>query len=161
MVEGDSARHPRVIVVDGSRDDLIAHALRLASEYEVQIVQCDDVYMAVAEMAAAGSDAVLLVGRLDEMARENGRLFALAARNGARCCCVLESGCPAGRASVLAAVRSGVSLVAGVDEIGCALKEWLTSSGCRSKPSDSHLLEDEFRATEAELNALLGLDVDE
>ena len=160
MVEGDSARHPRIIVVDGSRDGLVAQALRLASEHEVEIAQCDDVYSAVAEMATSRG-SVLLVGRLDEMAREKGRLFALAARHKAQCCCVLEPERCAEAAGVLAAVAGGVSLVARAEEVGRVLKDWLTWNRCRSKPAGSTFIEDEFRATEAELNALLGRDSDE
>ena len=161
MVEGDSARHRRVIVVDGRRDGLVGQTLRLTSDYDVEITQCDDVYSAVAELAAPGKSAVLLVGQLRELARENGRLFALAERNRAQCCCVLEPGRPAAQADVLAAIGGNVSLVAQAEELERVVQEWLAQSRCRERPAGCNLADDEFRATEAELRALLERDVDE
>ena len=161
MVEGDSARHPRVIVVDGPRDDLVAPALRLTSEYDVEITRCDDIYSAVAELAAPGKSGILLVGQLRDMARENGRLFALAERNQARCCCVVEPNRPAAEADMVAAIRGRVSLVVRPEEIERVVREWLAWSGCRGRSTACNLADDEFRATEAELRALLERDVDE
>jgi hypothetical protein len=157
MVEGDSARHPYVVVVGDARDDLVTHVLRLAREYEIGATRCDDVYSAVVELAAQGSRRLWVIGRFREMARENSRFFTLAARNGARCCCLVDQDSPTGRSGVLAAVRTGVLLVARMEEIEPILEAWLASGGCHS----GGLAEEEFRATEAELDALLGHGADE
>ncbi len=161
MVEGDLARHPYVIVVGDARDDLVAQTLRLAGEYEVDVTRCDDIYAAVAELAAPGHGGVLLVGRFRELARQRGRLFALAARHRARSCCLLESDASARQGDILSAVRAGIVLVGCVEEIEPILEDWLACNGGRqSGPGRRGLTDDEFRATEAELNALLGREVD-
>jgi hypothetical protein len=154
MVEGDSARHPCVVVVGDTRDDLVAQTLRLTSEYEVDVTRCDDVYAAVAALAVRGEGSILLVGRFRDLAREDGRLFALAARNGTCCCSLLDSDGPAGPGDVLAAIRAGVSFVGRIEEVEPVLEEWLTCNACRG------LTDDEYRATEAELNALLERRID-
>ena len=160
MVEGDSARHPCVVVVGDTRDDLVAQTLRLASEYEVDVAQCDDVYSAVVELAARRRSCVLLVGPFRDMAKEAGRLFALASRGGARCCCLLERNDPAGQGDVLAAVRAGVLLAGRVEEVELILRDWLAGNGCHRELGCHSLTDDEYRATEAELNALLGRETD-
>lgn len=156
MVEGDSGRHACVMVVGDTRDDLVGQTLHLAGDYEVNVVRCADIYAAAAELAAQGDGRVLLTGWFRELAGENGRLFALAARHGACCCCVLERQDPGRRGDISAAVRAGVLLVGRFEEIEPILADWLARvSGSRRRADD------EFRATEAELNALLGREVDE
>jgi hypothetical protein len=160
MVEGDSARHPCVVVVGDTRDDLVVQTLRLTSEYEVDVARCDDIYSTVVELAARGRRCVLLIGRFRDMAKEAGRLFALASRSGARCCCLLERNDPAGQGDVLAAVRAGVWLAGRVEEIEPILRDWLAGNGCHRGLGGGCLTDDEYRATEAELNALLGREID-
>jgi len=162
MVEGDSARHLCMIVVGGARDDFVAQALRLAREYDVSVTRCDDVYSAVVDLAAPGRRDVLLVGPFREMARESGRFFALAARTGARCCCLLGREVSGAPRDVLAAVRAGVLIVTQVEEIEPILADWLAHRICHSGGLGTRgLVGEEFRATEAELNALLGRGADE
>jgi hypothetical protein len=162
MVEGDSARHPCIVVVGDARDDFVAQILHLAREYEVDVTQCDDVYAAVVGLAANDARCVLVAGRFREMARENGRFFTLVARTGTRCCCLLDQEAFVGHSSALAAMRTGVSLVTAVDEIEPILADRLARRVCRSGGFGNQLLVDEeLRATEAELNALLGHEADE
>jgi len=158
MVEGDSARHPCVLVVGEARDELVAETLYVTRAYEVDVTRCDDVYWAVAELARRPHGRVLLVGRFAELAREQGRLFALAVRDGARCCCLLDRHHPAAPADVLIAGRASVSFIGRAEQIEPVLADWLAGHACRG---GCRLTDDEFRATEAELNALLGREVDD
>jgi len=120
--------------------------------------RCNDVYDATAELALLRDRCVLVVGPLGELAKEGCRFFAVAARNSARCCALLGAGPPAEPHVVSTAVRAGV-LVVGADEIRSVLETWLAGGGCPS--STAIRLDEEHRATEAELNALLGQDIDE
>jgi len=126
----------------------------VAAEYELAVARCDDVYSAVAELACRRRCA-LVVGRLAELTKENGQFFHVAARNEARCAVLLEA---AERRSVLTAVRAGAWLMDSADELGAVVETWLTGPG--HPPSLSRPAREEFRATEAELDALLGQDVD-
>lgn len=161
MVEGDSKSHLCVLLVGAVRDDLMGQLAQLACEYEAALVRCDDVYAAVAELASPEERYILAIGRLRELAREDGRFFSIAARNAARCCGVLEKNVPLERDEVLAAVRSGVAVVAQTDEIRGVFEDWLgVDGGLDPLDALSGLASEEFRASEAELNALLGLDTD-
>jgi hypothetical protein len=162
MVEGDSARHPCMVVVGDARDDFVRQALYLAREYDVDVTRCDDVYSAVVELAALADRRVLVAGRFREMAKEGGRFFTLTAQAGGRCCCLLGRDVGAGLGSVLVAVRTGALIVTHVKEIEPILADWLARRICRSGGLGTRgLVGEEFRATEAELNALLGRGADE
>ncbi|MBN1360191.1 MAG: hypothetical protein JW993_06345 [Sedimentisphaerales bacterium] len=161
MVEGDSARHPCVLVVGDALDELVAQTLRVANEYEVDVTRCDDIYWAVAELAGRRHGSVLLVGRFGALAREHGRLFVVSVRNGARCCCLLDRDNPSGQDRLLAAGQAGVVFIGRVEEVESILVDWLAGHRCRDGVGGCWLTDDEFRATEAELNALLGREVDD
>ncbi len=160
MVEGDLGRHLAVIVVAAARDPLTTSVARQAADSEVEAVRCDDVYTAVAELALSRGRCILVVGRLGELARERYRFFAIAARNNARCCALAGAGAAAERSVILAAIRAGVSVVGTVDEIKGVFDAWLAGGGCDSSDAVVHL-DEEYRATDAELNALLGHEGDE
>jgi len=156
MVEGDLGR--RLIAVGGLQDRWVTEVLRMAAEYEVAAVCSDDIYTAVAELAGDRCRCVLVVGPLRELARENGHFFRVAARNGARCAVLLEKPGAAERNDVLAAVRAGAWVIDTIDEVQRGVETWLAGPAC--PPGVSRVVHEEFRATEAELDALLGQDAD-
>ena len=156
MVEGDSGC--RLIAVGDLQDPLATEALRVAAEFEVAAVRCDDVYTAVAELAGGPRCCTLVVGPLRELARENNHFFLVAARHGARCVVLLEPPGTTERRDVLTAVRAGAWVIDALAEVREVVASWLAGPGCR--PGTSRLAPDEFRATEAELDALLGQEAD-
>lgn len=160
MVEGDLG-HPLVIIAVATGQDVLTVDLsRLADEYEVDMIRCEDVYAAVAELALSRDRRALVVGRLRELAKEKRRLFGIAARHGARCCALLDPETSAQRSAILAALRAGVSVVETTAEIQNVLAAWLAGKEARCS-APIVCFDEEYRATEAELNALLGQETDE
>jgi hypothetical protein len=100
----------------------------------------------------------MVVGRLADLALEKGRFFGLARENGVHCCCLLDQATTAGREEVLVAAREGTHLAGNVEEIRSVLDAWLAAGGCDAAGG---FLNEEDRATEAELRALLGQETDE
>lgn len=156
MVEGDLAR--RLIAVGDSHDRWVTDVLRVVAEYELAAARCDDIYAAVADLAGDHGGRALVVGSLRELARENGQFFRVAARNGARCGVLLEGSGAAERRDVLVAVRAGAWVIDTIDEVRVIVETWLAGPGCPLGAPRS--VGDEFRATEAELDALLGQKAD-
>jgi hypothetical protein len=156
MVEGELGR--RLIAVGGAQDRLATEALRVAAEYEVAAARCDDIYTAVAELAGGGRRWSLVVGPLRELARGNSQFFRVAARNGARCAVLLEQPGAAERRDVLAAVGAGAWVIETIDDLQGVVVTWLAGPGC--PPGVSRSVHEEFQATEAELDALLGQEAD-
>lgn len=161
MAGGSSGLGLRLVVVGDPRSEFVRTMVRLACECEVQAVQCHDVYSAVAEMGGLSGRRTLIVGTMRELTRENGRFFELAAADAIRCCCLLDARTTAGRDGVLAASRAGATVIGDLREAEDVLTEWLAGDGHRPErlaPQD--LLDDDLRATEAELSALLGPQTD-
>jgi hypothetical protein len=117
-------------------------------------MRCDDVYAVVATTAGAGDRPTLVLGRIQDLSRENGRFFPLAAANGVCCCCLLDPSPAARQGLVYAALQAGTLVVAAVGEVRAILQDWLADG--RRRPNLRALPEDDLRATEAELSALLG-----
>ena len=158
MVEGDPGRRLCVIVLRALRRQLVAEVTRLAAEYEVDVTLCDDVYAAVAELARSAGSGALVIGQLCELAKENGRLFRVGVRNGARCCVWLDAESPGGRTEVLSVVRAGASVVERMEEIRGVIEDWLARTG--RHPDRTRATDEAWLASEAELNALLGQEAD-
>jgi hypothetical protein len=161
MTGGSSGIDPCFVVVGDPCSEFVRTMVRLAREYQVEAVLCDDVYSAVVATARAGGRTTLVVGSIRELAREDNRFFQLAEANSLRCCCLMEKGAVLESAGMLNAVRTGAAIVSEAREVRAVLKEWLATGGHRAvRKSLYDLAEEDLRATEAELAALLGQGTD-
>ena len=161
MAGGRSGRGPLVIVVGDPCSEFVRTMVRLAREREVEAVPCDDAYSAVAEIGGLVDRRVLIVGTMRELTRENGRFFELAAADAIRCCCFVDTRTAAGRDGILSASRAGAAVISDLREAEDVLTEWLAGDGRRpGRLAPQDLLDDDLRATEAELSALLGQETD-
>jgi hypothetical protein len=156
MAGGNSGLTPRVIVVGDPGSELVREMVRLAREYEVEAVPCDDVYAAVAQAARSAARRVMIVGTVRELTREESRLFPVAAANAVRCCCLIERGAMVGRAALLSALRAGAAIAGETREVRAVLEDWLAGR----RPDPRNVFDDDVRATPAELSALLGHETD-
>ncbi len=157
MAGGSLGLGPRVIVVGDPCSEFVRTMVRLAREHEVEAVPCDDAYSAVAEIGGLADRRALIVGTMRELTRENGRFFELAATDAIRCCCFLDTRTAAGRDGVLSASRAGAAVISDPREAEDVLTEWLADDGRRpGRLAPQDLLDNDLRATEAELSALLG-----
>ena len=152
MLAGDSHLQPGVVVVGSKRARVVTETLQLADEYELDVIRCADVYSTAAELAKDSRRCLMVIGTLGELAREEGRFFALAETGGAD---------GTEREQVLMAVRGGAQLVGQAEELRSALDAWLAAGGCRAEGGDAEFLDEDCRATEAEISALLGQEKDE
>jgi hypothetical protein len=150
-----------MVVVGDPCSEFVRAMVRLAREYQVEAIHCDDVYSAVAATARAAGRRTLVVGPMRELAREDSRFFQLAEINALRCCCLMEKGPMAGSNGMLRALRAGAALVGDAREVRPIFTDWLNHGGDRPvHRSLCDLTTDDLRATEAELSALLGQGTD-
>ena len=147
-----------MIVVGDRSDALVRTTVQLAEEYELDTACCHDVYSAVAELADVEVGAAMVIGQFDELKRENEALFALVGRSRTACCCLLDAESIADRKAILYAVRVGVRLMGEVSEVRECLERWLATDRCGVGNEGLDIAD--CRATEAELEALLGQETD-
>ncbi len=164
MVEGD-LKLDRCLIAVGDLDPTAAGDLvRLAGEYEIGLAGCADSYTAVAALAARSGRSTLVVGRLTELTRENAAFFSIAARNGARCCCLRKCDGFSDHERVVAALQAGAYLVNGNGDLAAAVRDWLAAETRRAEAQAARRPahgDDDFRTTDAELSALLGPEMDD
>jgi len=153
MTRRSSGRDSLVIVVGDPEQDFVREMVRVTRECGLEPARCDDVYAAVVTTAGGGDRPTLVLGRMSDLSRENGRFFPLAAANGVRCCCLLDPSPAARQGPVCAALQAGTLVVAAVGEVRALLQDWLAEG---RRPNPHALPQDDLHATEAELSALLG-----
>lgn len=167
--KGNSGLGSCVVVVGAPGSEFVRTTVRLAREWAIDAVPCDDVYSAVVGLAGQVGRRVLVLGGIRELTRENGAFFSIASAHAVQCCCLLDKSSSAKRRAMLAALRAGASVIGDVQEVGGVLREWLAMAGqggsprARNASQTKRLSHDtpgtvyeDLRATEAELNALLG-----
>jgi hypothetical protein len=157
----------RLVLVGAPGSELVQTLARLAREREIDAVPCANVYAAVVAVAQAAGRRVLVVGPMSELAVENVALLGIGAAQGVRCCCLLDPGRARGTQELRAAVRANATIVGTLAEARAVLQDWLAPAeppgtprpGRDASPTQRPVREetyDDWRATEAELSALLG-----
>ena len=174
------------IVVGGSSDEFVQCVMNSLGGCGVEAILCEDVYSAVGKAAVGRGSNGVVIGRLGQLGREQGRFFHIARRNGFACCCLADRDLPARRGQILSAIKAGVFVVTqpteilevlmelwGGDDVGPpdeqqpggaealldrAIEKLLTGGRAGSSGNSwvSHFFKDEFLATSDELDALFG-----
>ena len=153
----------QVIVVGSSADGFVRDVLNLSNGYDLDTVPCEDVYSCVSMLGR--SVGGLVVGRVEELSKEDGRLFDVARMYGYKCCCLVDRDVAGRQKELLKAMERGALLAAEAGQIG----EMLMKLSDRNSAADStgrgdgppagatsSFFKDEFLITRDEMDALLG-----
>lgn len=179
----DVASQLQAIVVGDSSDDIVRSGSNLLESYGLTVIRCPDIYSSVSRLREARGGVVL--GRFEELCREDGRFFEIARARGFSCCCFVDECFAGNRRELVEAIKRGVFIVAEAEEIEEALAtfagrikagepEGQNDAGlghirnvvdkilgdampAGSRPDvKSGFSKDEFKMTKAEVDALLG-----
>jgi len=101
----------RVILVGAESDQFIRFASALSNRLAVDLAVCRNLYEAVAELAASAARRGLVVGRLEQLSREKGRLFEKTAQTGWVCCCLAKRISGSARNQAIHAMQLGAIVV--------------------------------------------------
>ncbi len=160
MAENGASLGSCVIVVGEPGGELVQTIVQLTREREIGTVPCANVYEAVVAMAQAAGRRILVVGRIRDLAVDNGAFLRISAAHAARCCCLLEADQTAEPQDLLAASRGNATMVGAVPEVRAILRDWSATAGSPgAAPAQRPVREqgyEDLRATDAELRALLG-----
>ncbi len=160
MAKDEASLGSCVIVVGEPGSAWVQTVVQLAREREIDAVPCANVYRAVVAVAQAGGRRILVVGRIRDLAVDNGAFLRISAAHGARCCCVLEADQTAEPQDLRAASQGNATMVGAVPEVRAILRDWSAAAGPHEVPPVQRLARDQgyedLRATDAELRALLG-----
>ena len=101
----------RAIVVGAESETFISPATFLFQRIAVNYAVCQDLYEAVLELAGNPARRGIVIGRLEHLSRENGRLFEKAAKRGWVCCCLAKKISRGSRTQAIRAMKSGAIVV--------------------------------------------------
>ena len=153
-------------VVVGGADGFAADAVDVLSRRGIECVFCDDVYSAVGAFAGNGAGPMLVIGPLDELAKEQGRFFDIVRRRGYKCCCVADEGARDTDTMPLDE-RQDELAVCRADHLGRTIASLIDGDQIRRRfmrqlaRGDADENKGEIHTSRAEMEALLGLWVDE
>lgn len=166
MAKGNSNLPLLVMLVGGLADEFIGQAKNILERLGVEFGLCDNVYLAVGDLAKRDNRNVLIVGRIGLLSKEQGRLFHIARAKGYRICCFADRDLLRRKKLILKAIESGAYVIdkpAEIEEILMTLLKGIKvcSSAEKENRRASGFLKDEFLTTKAELDALLEVQSDE
>ena len=161
MKKSSSNQYLSVIVVGNRTDGFVRYVMDLLSDYGIEFVRCDDVYSAVGRLAKDTRGDILVVGRLEQLSREQGRLFHITSKNGGTCCCLADTGSAQKYLQALAAIETEAFVINEPEEIKELITRLFAGTLARSPRKKennkaSAFNKEDFLTTKAEMDALLG-----
>ena len=151
MKKTDSNQCLSAIVVGRSDDQLVGFVNQLLSQYQVRFTCCENIYMAVVEMAKSDRSNVLVIGRFSDLSREQGFFLKKTCEKHIFCCCFADKNLRNRQFQISAVNQTNTFIVKEPAEIEEVIKRLLTGSS-----GPSAFMKDDFLTTKAELDALLG-----
>ena len=137
------------ILIGQPSDDFVGQCTAILTQRRVDFIHCPDVYSAVACIARK-CPGFLVLGRLNELSREDGRFFDLAARYGCHCCCLAHNDTASAQQQPQIVIASNMS------ELKAAIESLLDAPLATRLAGKTEFDKEKFKTTEAELKALLG-----
>jgi hypothetical protein len=101
----------RVILVGAKSDQFVRFAAALSNRLAVNFAVCRDIYEVAAELARCPAERGLVIGRLEQLSREKGRLLEKGAQAGWVCCCIAKKISGSARNQAIRAMQSGAIVV--------------------------------------------------
>lgn len=147
----------QAIVVGNLSDEFIRHSTNVLGNYEVEFSVCPDVYQAVSRLAKRNGN-VLIVGRIEQLSRENGRFFRIVGKKKAWCCCLTETNSARQYLRSLSMIGTDAFVINEPAEIEGVLARLLQArdSGVAASSGKPRAMNRDIRLTNEELGALLG-----
>lgn len=162
----ESSVELRGILIGKAGDEFVDYAESVFEDFNISYAFCEDVYAGSAELGRASAGRVLAVGRFEDLNKEGGRFFELAAAKGVLCCCFVETETMFGRKGLFKAAQAGTLVLQKPAQIEQVISKLLTRAvgGKLTRQANgdaSGVIRNEFQISDEELRALLGTEVDE
>ncbi|MHC4123991.1 MAG: hypothetical protein ACYSSI_10490 [Planctomycetota bacterium] len=151
----------KAMVVGSQTDGFVTYAARLFRDYEFKFVVCDNIYSAVARLVDYKDGNVLVIGRIECLSVEGKRFFEKLSERKSLCCCLAEMNSVQKYLEKISAIGTEAIVINQPSELKEVLERVL--EGSLSIKSDNaikteplNFKEEEFLTTKAEIEALLG-----
>jgi len=149
----------QALLIANSASEFVEYVEDLLGRYEIETGRCSDVYEAVGLLAKKQGSDTLVFGIFEQLNREKGRFFEKLSEKQIPCCCFAGRNIAQQQKAV--ANKNNIFIVNKLNEIESVLMRLLEFNGVEQSaqkenqnPADFNA--DDFSATEAEIDALLG-----
>jgi len=154
------------VVVGNCTDEFTSSAAELLDSYAIEFILCPDIYSAAGRLAKDQiSRNILVIGHIRDLSKEKGRFLQKISEKGLYCCCLAENGWPQGykypRQLLSGLTQGSVFVINDFEDIrqiitGLSANKKAVTNVLKGKNDFSGFNGEQFRATKAELEALLG-----
>ncbi len=148
------SRQPAALIVGRPSDEFVRHAIGALGRHNVEFVLCEDVYDAVSKAARQEGGNILVIGRLGELSREQGRFFRIVCGSGFSCCCLADGDVVRRQDRILGALENGVLMIREPMEIEGVVAALL--SDIAGRPPEKEHRSDRPRGIKRVVSTLLG-----
>jgi len=150
----------QAVIVGRPGDKFVGYITDLLGEYKIELFHCEDIYMTVAWLAKNSYNGnVLVIGRLEQLAAEEGKFLQKASKNGLLCCCLANIN--SSSEQLTAARQTGACIIDEQAKIAETVSRLLADRTQQLEKRQNNTAEifnkDEFAVTRTELNALLNM----
>ncbi len=165
MEQGAPNTGLHAVVIGSDEDGYVERTVESLLEHGVGVTRCEDVYAAAAKLPQLGRGRVLAVGRVEELKKEGGRFFRIAGRNGFVCCCLVDSDAFGGHdwGGLWQLEGGGGFVIDGPMRIAEVIRRLREEArgGRGARGALDHINDQKCHASRAEIEALLGLWIDD
>lgn len=157
----NSKRRFDAIILGSAADDFVRHTTDLLAEGGVEFIVCEDVYSAVATLAKNDKVGnVLIIGRVEQLSKEEGYLFQKLQGSNLVCCCFADGNLVHRQKQILSAMEAGAFVIDDPGRMRELIAKFsaggLARSSSEIKNKSLSAFDDEFIITKVEMDALLG-----
>jgi hypothetical protein len=92
-------------------DRFIGHAKTICDRLAVDLTFCKDIYEVTAHLAKGSTRRGVVLGRLEKLSGEKGRLFEKASQAGWVCCCLAKKISGGARTQAIRAMQTGAIVI--------------------------------------------------
>ncbi len=149
----------QALLIANSTSGFVEYVEGLLGRYEIETERCSDIYEAVGLLAKKQGGDTLVFGFFEQLNKEKGRFFQKLSEKQIPCCCFVERNIAQQQKAVTN--KNNIFVVNKLNDIEMVLIKLLEFDGVKQsaqkkKRNPADFNADDFAATEAEIDALLG-----
>ena len=157
MKKPDFNQALQTLIIGDETDKFVCQVITLLSKYKLEFVRLGDIYSAIVWLTKNSHENILVVGRIEQLNKEQGRFLKKVREKGCYCCCLADQNIMQKQEISAAAQNRKILFINEPAEIESIIVQLVTDTAALPKEKPSIDFKDEFRISDAERDALLGV----
>ena len=141
-----------IIIIGSSTDVFINHVEKLAYDYQIDYTLCGDIYLAAGQLSKNNLRKNLVIGRFENLKKEEGWFFQVSGEGKIFCCCLIDLNSAVNHRRLASVKDDGVFIINYEEEVEAVMAKVLASN---IKAESTRFIREQFSVTSEEIDALL------